>query len=668
MASRRQRSFVRQKLRRQSTVHDRTRDYARLQGMESLEPRLCLSGIGPFARIVQPTAVLSGPDARVVGGVPTDQFPSVGIVGDRFGGFCSGTLVTPRDVATAAHCAVGINNMGGRFTVEGTTYETRSIHVHPSYNDFTLSNDIAVFRLSRAVTNIEPSPIFRGTPRVGQMLTLVGYGAGGTGASGHTGDFGTKRVGLTPIDGVEETLITWRFDDETESNTAPGDSGGAAFLDVNGEYYLAGITSGGDRWDAGFGDNSFDTRVDSFADWIDTTTESEAEDDSEDLVDADDVEDQTTETEEESIDETIGEDQGETIGEEQDETIDKPEPPPLAEDDHADTWGAEATEIVIAAGAGTEQGVLEQPGDHDVFQIMVAESGSFVIGATSTDGRLDTYLRLYDSAGNLVAENDDFGSSYDSQLQIELEPGEYFVDVGAYADWGIGDYQVDVQVVEPGLAPVTESQLVTLSDRGGARLQDEIVAAGEVRSYTFEATVSGRMTIRTKRLSTGMDTMLTAYDSNGVELAFNDDWRGLKSRVRFMVQAGETYHVEVSGYGDSVGSYRLALRTKEVSDSFFLPGTDVSGTEIVPPVVELPATQDVEMVDVEVDLNLGQAVTEIEASEADVLWAETDAFIEPITDPVDDWWGGDTFSGDDYLNDALSFGWDWGSWFMYSWF
>jgi len=660
MTSRRQRSFVRQKLRRQSTVHGRLRNGARLQGMETLEPRLCLSGIGPFARIVQPTAVLSGPDARVVGGVPTDQFPSVGIVGDRFGGFCSGTLITPRDVATAAHCAVGINNTEGRFTVEGTTYETRSIHVHPSYNDFTLSNDIAVFRLSRAVTNIAPSPIFRGTPRVGQMLTLVGYGAGGTGASGHTGDFGTKRVGLTPIDGVEETLITWRFDDETESNTAPGDSGGAAFLDVNGEYYLAGITSGGDRWDAGFGDNSFDTRVDSFADWIDATTDAEAEADSEDTTDVGDVDDQITETEEDVVDETVDE--------EQDETIDKPEPPPLTEDDHADTWGTEATEIVVVAGSGAEQGVLEQPGDHDVFQIVVADSGSFVIGATSTDGRLDTYLRLYDETGNLLGENDDFGSSYDSQLQIDLEPGIYFVDVGAYADWGIGDYQVDVQIVEPGLDPVAESQLVTLNDRGGARLRDEILAAGEVRSYTFEATVSGRMTVRTKRLALGMDTVLAAYDSNGVELAFNDDWRGLKSRVRFMVQAGETYHIEVSGYGASVGSYRLSLRTKEVSDTFFFPGSDVSGTEIVPPVVDLPASDEVDVAEFETDLNVGQVVTEIDASEADMLLADTEAVIEPIADQVDDWWGELTSGVDDYLNDTLDFGWDWDSWFMYSWF
>ena len=658
MTNRRQRSFVRQKLRRQVTVHDRSRDCARLQGMEALEPRLCLSGIGPFARIVQPTAVLSGSEARVVGGTPTDQFRSVGIIGDRFGGFCSGTLITPRAVATAAHCAVGINNADGRFSVEGVTYATTSIHVHPSYNDFTLNNDIAVFRLSRPITNIEPSPIFRGTPRVGQILTLVGYGAGGTGASGHTGDFGTKRVGLTPIDGVEETLITWRFDDETESNTAPGDSGGAAFLDVNGQYHLAGITSGGDRWDAGFGDNSFDTRVDSFADWIDATTDSEAEDSS----DGGSVEDQTTETEETTGDQTTETD--ETIDQQNDETIDKPEPPPLAEDDHVDALGTEATEITIGDGAGTAQGVLEQPGDHDVFQIVVAESGTFAIGASSTDGRLDTYLRIYDATGNLIAENDDFGGTYDSQLQLELEPGQYFVDVGAYADWGIGDYRVDLQVVESGSSPIAETEVVTLTDNGGARLGDEIVSAGEVRNYTFEATVTGRMTVRTKRLSAGMDTMLTVYDANGYELAFNDDWRGLKSRVRFMVQAGENYRVEVSGYGNSVGSYRLAMRTKEVSDSFFFPGMEAFNPQLETQPVDTTSSEEAETLETVVDSTIEQVVAEAAVSDAEVLWAESDSVLES----TGDWWAGISSDIDHYLSEVLDFDLDWDSWFVNSWF
>ena len=104
-------------------------------------------------------------------------------------------------------------------------------------------NDIAIYKLDRAVTNVTPSPISRTTPTVGQLLTLVGFGGGGTGTTGHTGDYGTKRVGTTPIDQVTAQTIFWNFDNNTESNTAPGDSGGPAFVVNGGLWELAGINS-----------------------------------------------------------------------------------------------------------------------------------------------------------------------------------------------------------------------------------------------------------------------------------------------------------------------------------------------------------------------------------------------------------------------------------------
>jgi len=220
------------------------------------------------------SSTADAPVSRIVNGSLTNQFPSVGLIGDNTGFFCSGTLISSRYVLTAAHCAEGVSGTAGRFQLGSQIYSTSQVFVHPGYNSNLIgqdnAHDIAIYKLDRDVVGIAPSPINRLTPAVGQLLTLVGFGAGGTGNSGHDGSFGTKRVGTTPIDHVSSKLISWNFDNNSESNTAPGDSGGPAFLQLNGTYFVAGVTSGGDRANAGLGDRSFDTRVDAFASWIDS--------------------------------------------------------------------------------------------------------------------------------------------------------------------------------------------------------------------------------------------------------------------------------------------------------------------------------------------------------------------------------------------------------------
>lgn len=79
------------------------------------------------------------------------------------------------------------------------------------------------------------------------------------------------RVGETELEWVSSIMIGWQFDGNGESNTATGDSGGPAFVERDGELLIAGVTSGGtqdDWWNPG--DDSFDTRVEAFADWIDS--------------------------------------------------------------------------------------------------------------------------------------------------------------------------------------------------------------------------------------------------------------------------------------------------------------------------------------------------------------------------------------------------------------
>ena len=138
------------------------------------------------------------------------------------------------------------------------------------YNPFSLDNDIAILQLSESVPDVTPSPIFRDVPIVGEVLVIVGFGANGTAADGSDGSFGVKHSGTTFIDEVQDTLIIWKFDDETESNTAAGDSGGPGFLNLNGELMIACVTSGGTEPNSELGDCAFYTRVDAYASWIDT--------------------------------------------------------------------------------------------------------------------------------------------------------------------------------------------------------------------------------------------------------------------------------------------------------------------------------------------------------------------------------------------------------------
>jgi secreted trypsin-like serine protease len=228
----------------------------------------------------------------VVGGSPADpaDYPSTVAVTDTQGEpFCTGTLVAPKAVVTAAHCIHYISTSKMRVVygyadpAQAPAAERRPVALakaHPDYDSnappltadgLAKSNDIGVLVLGDpvaggVVTPILPASLVDVELTPSREVHVVGYGIYDMSSWPWKG--GVLYKAITPhVSHIQWEMLAGR---PGEPDTCNGDSGGPGYILSGGTLWLVGVTSRAYPYGAICGDGGIYTMAPAYVAWIES--------------------------------------------------------------------------------------------------------------------------------------------------------------------------------------------------------------------------------------------------------------------------------------------------------------------------------------------------------------------------------------------------------------
>jgi len=250
-----------------------------------------------------------------------------------------------------------------------------------------------------------------------------------------------------------------------------------------------------------------------------------------------------------------------------------------------DIAGDNTTTSVVPVGS-TTNGSIEVGGDHDWFQISLTAGQSIQVTMNGLGlGALeDPFLRIRDSIGTIIFENDDGGTGRNAFIAFQASyTGVYYIDAAAWDEIPptynyVGDYELKVENwQQPPVGTIAEIADQLTSGYWGGDSHHFDVSEGGTITVNLSALAAGGQSLARSALATWTEIIGVRFVevATGGQIAFDDDEDGAFSSSVYSNGITSSSLVNVStqwhkDYGSALNTYTFQTYIHEIGHALGL--------------------------------------------------------------------------------------------------